>query len=99
MIRHGAGIVKPLGLDQNHLQLSGGIDVYHLIALAGIFRRIILFRGSAAAGGIDEHIVSIVVIVFGFVTHAQHAFHFIKHLSLLLPMCIDKIALFHARKI
>ena len=38
MVGNGAGILEPLGLDQNHLELSGGMDVDHLVLLGTLGR-------------------------------------------------------------
>ena len=38
MVRNGAGILKALRLDQDHLELGGSVDVDHLVLLGTLGR-------------------------------------------------------------
>ena len=52
MVSNGTGILKTLRLDQNDLELSGGIDVDHLSVLLGTLNRLFIFVVSTKADAI-----------------------------------------------
>ena len=52
MVSNGTGILKTLRLDQNDLELSGGIDVDHLAVLLGTLNRLFIFVVSTKADAI-----------------------------------------------
>ena len=76
MIGNGAGILEPLGLDQNHLELGGGMDVDHLVLLAGALGRLfVLFvHPDANAAVVVHHLGAVIdVLVLVLVPFAHQA--------------------------
>ena len=82
MVGHSAGVIKPFGLHQDHLQLGGGVDVHHLVALARGFRLIAVILRGAALG---EHVLVVVVVTVVLFVYTKKSFKPVEHLLYLLP--------------
>ena len=77
MVGNGAGILEPLGLDQNHLELGGSMDVDHLVLFAGALGRLFglfIHPDANAAVVVVHHLGAVIdVLILVLVPFAHQA--------------------------
>ena len=76
MVGNGAGILEPLGLDQNHLELGGSMDVDYLVLFAGALGRLfgLFIHPDADAAVVVHHLGAIIdVLILVLVPFAHQA--------------------------
>jgi len=77
MVCNGAGVLKALRLDQNDLELGGGMDVDHLVLLGGALCRVLvlIICTDAKAVVVVHHLGAVVdVLIVVLVLAAEKAF-------------------------
>src|SRR5699024_3764851 len=67
MVGDGAGVLEPLGLDQDHLELGGGVDVDHAVAAFAAVAAFLVVRVRAAEAAVVVHhlgpVVDVLIVV------------------------------------
>ena len=76
MVGNGARILKPLRLDEHHLELRSGVDVHDLVAAFGIIRRKLFRRFGGLGDKIHILLLFLLEVVLDF--RINNAFEFIK---------------------